>query len=74
MAGKPNLTHLLRAMKPGDVIYLPETGGRLDRQITSVVYRNGGKAETAYFLATNLNPSTAHRIVRVKMIRPLENN
>lgn len=71
MAREPNLTHHLRAMRAGDVIYLPENGTPLNRQITSVVSRGGGRVETTVFLATTLDPSTAHRIVRITMIRPL---
>lgn len=68
---RPNLTHLLRAMKAGDVIYLPESKTVLDRQIVSVVTRNEGKASTAIFVAVNADPASAHRVIRVEMITPL---
>lgn len=64
--------HLLRVMKPGDVLYLPEHTGRLDKAIYAAVHRRRGKAETACFVATTLDPDFAHRIVRVTMIEPLK--
>lgn len=64
--------HLLRAMRAGDVLYLFEHTNRLDRQITSVVGRNGGECQTAGFVATNLDPAFAHRVVRVTMIKPMK--
>lgn len=63
--------HLLRAMRPGDVIYLPESLPRLDRALAASIYREGGKAETACLLASNLDPACSHRIVRITMIAPL---
>lgn len=71
MARKPKLSHLLWAMKAGDVIYVPESVA-LDRQITSGAFRNRGKVATARFLAVTTDPKDAHRVVRVTMIKPLE--
>jgi hypothetical protein len=64
--------HLIRAMRKGDVLYLPETIQRLDRQIVASIGREGGRAQTACFVATNLEPLMAHRIVRIKMIEPMK--
>lgn len=71
VAKRPYL-HLLRAMRPGDAIYLAETSPHLPRQVHAVVGRNEGEVSTKYFLATNLSPDTAHRVVRVTMVRALK--
>ncbi len=68
---KPLYVHLLRAMRAADVIYFPEHLVRLDKSFQATVYREGGKCETACFVATNLDPASAHRVVRVTMVRPV---
>lgn len=68
---KPLYIHLLRAMRAGDVIYLPEHMWRLDVSIVASVARECGKVETACFVATNLDPARAHRVVCVTCIEPL---
>lgn len=65
------ISHLLRAMRAGDVIYLADEPAGVSRQVTSVAFRNDGEVETTIFLAVNLDPAVAHRICRVKMIKPL---
>ena len=69
---KEKYRHLLRAMRPGDVIYLASTAPRMDRHITGAVYRGKGVAHTANFIAVLLDPSKAHRVVRVEMIKAME--
>ena len=69
---KPLYIHLLRAMRAGDVLYLPENSERLDRAIVSSVSRDGGKVETACFVATNLDPIYAHRVVRITCLESLK--
>lgn len=69
---KPLYIHLLRAMRPGDVIYLPEHEPLLDVAIVASVARECGKVETARFVATNLDPARAHRVVRITCLEPLK--
>ncbi len=64
--------HLLRAMRAGDVLYLYEHTPRMDKAILASAYRNGGKCQTACFVATNLDPDFAHRVIRVTMTKPFE--
>jgi hypothetical protein len=71
MSTQLKYVHLLRAMRAGDVLYLTEHIPRLDKSIVIAVARAGGQCETACFVATNLDPATAHRVVRVTMITPL---
>lgn len=68
---KSRYVHLLRAMRKGDVLYIPEHMPRLDKSITAVVFRCGGKCLTACFTAVTPDPSTAHRVVRITMLKPL---
>lgn len=64
--------HLLRAMRAGDVLYLPEHQKRLDRAIVACVDRAGGDIETAVFAAVNsMLPEQTHRVVRVTCLKPL---
>ncbi len=72
MHGNTKYIHLLRAMRAGDVLYLPEHTERLDRALAASIYREGGKAETACFVATNLDPTSAHRVLRVTMVKPMK--
>jgi hypothetical protein len=69
---KSKYVHLLRAMRKGDILYLPETIPRLDKSIVVAVSRDGGICQTACFVALNLAPETAHRVVRVTMLRPMQ--
>ena len=70
---KPKYIHLLRAMRAGDVLYLAEDRmtGRLDMAIASSVRRARGKIETTCFVAVNVEPTNAHRVVRVTCLKPL---
>lgn len=72
MPRKPTLSHLLRAMNAGDVIYLPETAALTDMQVQSVVHRGNGRATTTRFIAVSSDPQDAHRIVRITMVEPME--
>lgn len=69
---KKPYTHLLRAMRKGDVLYLPDPGKKLDRAVTSSFCRGGGKVETSRFIATNMTPILAHGVVRITCIEPLK--
>ena len=70
--GRPSkYVHMLRGMRKGDVLYIPEHHRRLDREIASTVWRGGGKVLTACFVATNLDPATAHRVIRITMRSPM---
>ena len=69
MSRKSRYIHTLRAMRKGDVVYLPDKPARLDKAVTATVWRGGGKCLTACFVAVNLDPATAHRVVRVTMLR-----
>lgn len=64
-------THILRAMKPGDEIYI---AGCLDRDVTAVVHRAGGKAKTSKFVAIKPGAESVLNLVRVTMIVPLMTN
>lgn len=71
--GRPSTyVHLLRAMRPGDVLYLTGRHPRLDRAVVASVGRAGGKVETACFVAVNSIPELAHTVVRVTCIKPLK--
>lgn len=72
MSGHANRMRLLQAMVAGDQVYLAEDPTLLvplARQLHSSAARCGGKLKTEYFLATDLRPENAHRIVRVTMVR-----
>jgi hypothetical protein len=59
-------------MDAGDQVYLADDSTLsvpLQRQLHSFAARYGGKLKTKIFLATDLLPATAHRVVRVTMIR-----
>lgn len=62
-------SHLLLAMRAGDVLYLTDV---LDREIQSVVYKRRGRVATANFVAVAGDPATAHRVVRITMLHPLD--
>lgn len=70
MTGRPSvIRHLLRAMHVGDVIYLPEHRTRLDKQIKSCGVFDAMRFKTSCFVAVNLNPANAHRIVRIERVQ-----
>jgi hypothetical protein len=69
---KPRYVHLLRAMRAGDTIYFSEHTTRLDKAFQATVYRGGGRCTTACFVATNLDPAEAHRVVAVTMLKPMK--
>ncbi len=69
---RPIYLHVLRAMRPGDILYLASKHENFDRAIVASVTRACGKVETARFVAVNSIPETAHRVVRVTCLEPLK--
>jgi hypothetical protein len=70
--GRPSkYLHLLKAMRAGDVLYLPATAPRFDRQISGAVYLHDGSASTKNFIAVLGDAAKAHRIVRITMHKPM---
>jgi hypothetical protein len=64
--------HLVRAMRAGDALYLPDRKGDLDRQLVSAVGRSGGRVSTSKFVAIATGPETAHWVLKVTMHEPLK--
>lgn len=69
---KPKYVHILRAMRPGDVLYLVDQTTHLDHHICRAIGRNGGSASTHNFIAVGQDPASAHRVVRVTMHKALK--
>ena len=63
--------HLVRAMQPGDALYLPDRNGDLNRQIVSAVGRSGGRVSTAKYVAIGTGPQSAHWVLKITMLEPL---
>lgn len=72
MGRKSKYVHLLRAMKPGDVVYLPATAPRFDRQLQGTAFIHRGRIEVCNMVAVMQHPPQAHHIVRVTMLKPFK--
>jgi hypothetical protein len=59
-------------MRKGDTLYFRELLPRMDKALVAAAYREGYRIETACFVATNLDPTLAHRVVRVTMVKPVK--
>lgn len=67
--GKPNrYIHLIRAMLPGDIIYLIAHTPRFDRQVSGSCWREGIKVSTTNVVAVNIDRVTACHLLRIERI------
>lgn len=64
--------HILRALRPGDVIYLPELHSRTGELIRVAAREFGGDCRTQRYMATAMTPETAHIIIQVTMTRAMK--
>lgn len=72
MAMPSKYIHLIRAMHPGDVIYLIATGTHFDRTITSSCYRARIKVRTKNVVAVETDRVTACHLLRIERLSPAE--
>ena len=69
---KEKYGHLLRAMRAGDVLYLPATAKRFDRQISGTLYRLGARASTVNVVAVRVDRVSAEHLVKITMLEPVK--
>lgn len=65
--GRPTkYIHLIRAMRPGDIVYLIAHTPRFDRQVSASCYREGIKVTTTNVVAVNTDRVTACHLLRIE--------
>lgn len=63
--------HILQAMKVGDVVYLPATSPRFDRQISAIGSRKDFRLSVENMVAVKQIPPSATHILKItKKHRP----